>query len=92
MTGTRLWGVFTCCSVLHRTAHHDVMFARLPVFAGVQVAVKTSVRDDDFDETLELFELEARMAWRAANFNGGRAGPSSGHLVHTHGVRDTGTD
>ena len=48
------------------------------------------MRDDDFDETLELFELEARMAWRAANFNGGRAAaaPSSGHIVHTYGVLD----
>lgn len=49
----------------------------------IPVAVKTSTRDDDLREVLELFELEVRMAWLAsANARSGR----SSYIVSTHGI------
>jgi serine/threonine protein kinase len=45
--------------------------------------VKTSTRDDPLPEVLELFELEVRMAWMAAE--SARSGRSS-HIVDTYGI------
>ena len=50
---------------------------------AVAVAVKTSTREGDMDEILDLFKLEAQMAWDAAHT--ARLGQSS-NIVSTLGV------
>lgn len=49
----------------------------------IPVAIKTSTRDDDLREVIELFELEVRMAWLASA--NARSGKSS-FIVNTLGI------
>lgn len=62
---------------------------RSPGKPPMNVAVKTSERDDSFGEVWEMFELEARMAWQAS------AGQTDGVLAHIckmYGVAVTGLE
>lgn len=54
-----------------------------------KVAMKTSTRDDDFEEVLELFKLEAKMAWMASTRARSLPDRDLAHIVCVFGVAYT---